>query len=116
MADETGAIIAGRKADLVLLRAGSVHLRPTSVPLHSLVYVETGASVETVLVDGRVVVDQGRVTTVDEARLRAEAQDAADRIRATNADARLLAEHLHPYLAAACSAAVAHPFPVNRYA
>jgi guanine deaminase len=116
MADETGAIIPGRKADLVLLRAGSVHLRPTSVPLHSLVYVETGASVETVLVDGRVVVDQGRVTTVDEARLRAEAQDAADRIRAINADARLLAEQLHPYLAAACSAAVAQPFPVNRYA
>jgi guanine deaminase len=116
MAGDLGALAPGRKADLVLLRAGSVHLRPTSVPLQSLVYVETGASVETGLVDGRVVVEQGRVTTVDEDNLRARAQDAAERIRAGNADARLLAERLHPYLAAACSAAVAQPFPVNRYA
>lgn len=116
MADNLGAIAPGYKADLVLLRADSIHLRPSSVPLHSLVYVETGASVDTVLVDGRVVVAGGQVTTVDEYHLRSEAQDAADRIRAGNQDARLLSESLAPYLAAACSAAVAERFPVNRYA
>jgi guanine deaminase len=116
IADDLGAIAPGQKADLVLLRADSVHLRPSSVPLHSLVYVETGASVDTVLVDGRVVVEDGRVTTVDEDRLRSQAQQAAERIRGGNAGARLLAEQLNPYLAAACSAAVAEPFPVNRYA
>lgn len=116
LAGDVGTIAPGRKADLVLLRAGSVHLRPSSVPLHSLVYVETGASVETVLVDGRVVVEAGRVTTVDEDRLRTQAQEAAERINAANTDARLLARRLHPYLAAACRAAVARPFPVNRYA
>lgn len=115
-AGDLGAIAPGRKADLVLLRADSVHLRPSTVPLHSLVYVETGASVDTVVVDGRIVVENGRVTTVDEGHLRAQAQEAAERIRAGNAAARLLAERLTPYLAAACSAAVAEPFPVNRYA
>src|SRR3989441_676258 len=65
-AADLGAIAAGRKADLVLLRADSVFLRPLADPLNALVYSETGAGVDTVLVDGRVVVEGGRVTTVDE--------------------------------------------------
>ncbi|MGH9174998.1 MAG: amidohydrolase family protein, partial [Vicinamibacterales bacterium] len=116
LAEDVGAIAPGRKADLVLLRADSIHLRPVSNPLHSLVYVETGASVDTVLVDGRIVVTEGQATLVDEAALRARAQQAADRIRASNPEARLLADQIRPYLAAACSAAVAEPFAVNRYA
>ena len=63
---DLGALAPGRKADLVLLRADSVFLRPLADPVKALVYAETGASVDTVLVDGRVVVEQGRVTTVDE--------------------------------------------------
>ena len=116
MAGDLGSIAPGQKADLALLRADSVHLRPSSVPLHSLVYVETGASVDTVIVDGRVVVESGLVTTVDEDSLRSQAQDAAERIRTGNRNARLLSESLAPYLAAACSASVAELFPVNRYA
>ena len=82
VADDLGAIAPGRKADLVLLRADSVFLRPLADPLNALVYAETGASVETVLVDGRTVLENGRVTTLDEARIYAGAQAAADRQRA----------------------------------
>ena len=46
----------------------------------------------------------------------ARAQAAADRIRAANADAWRLADELSPYVAQACRAAVALPYPVNRYA
>jgi hypothetical protein len=116
LAGDLGALAPGRKADLVVLRAGSMHLRPHTQPLHSLVYVETGASVETVLVDGRVVVADGRVLTVDEDALRRRAQVAADRLADRSGRAWLLAEQLSPYVAAACRAAVALPFPVNRYA
>ena len=51
---EVGAIEPGRQADLALLRANSTYLSPRSDVLGSLVYVETGASVDTVLVRGRV--------------------------------------------------------------
>jgi 5-methylthioadenosine/S-adenosylhomocysteine deaminase len=116
LGDVIGAIEPGRKADRVLLRAESTFLAPLNDAVSSLVYIETGADVDTVLVDGRVIVRGGRVLTVDENRLRAQAQAAADRIRARNADAWTLAEAIAPYLSTACRAAVATPYPVNRYA
>jgi len=115
-ADDLGAIAPGRKADLVLLRADSVFLRPLADPLNALVYAETGAAIDVVLVDGRVVVERGRVTTVDEDRIYARAQEAAERQRAQSAQAWALAGQLAPHVAAACRAAVAAPFAVNRFA
>lgn len=116
MVDDLGAVAPGRKADLVLLRADSVFLRPLHQMVNALVYAESGADVDTVLVDGRIVVEHGQVRTVDETRLRAQAQAAADRLRRDNRPAWLLAEQLAPYVGAACRAAVATPYPINRYA
>jgi guanine deaminase len=116
LAEDIGAIAPGRKADLVLLRADSVFLRPLNHALNALVYAETGADVSTVLVGGRVVLDNGRVLTVDEERVRLQAQEAAERVRRQNKAAWELAKCLAPHVAQACRAAVATPFPVNRYA
>lgn len=116
LGSDVGAIAPGGRADLVLLRADSVFLHPLNDALNALVYRETGADVDTVLVDGRVVMRSGRVLAVDEERLRARAQEAAERVRAANAEAWALAEALAPYLARACRAATAAPFPVNRFA
>ena len=114
-AGDLGAIAPGRKADLVLLRADAVFLRPLADPVKALVYAETGANVDTVLVDGRVVVEAGRVTTVDEARIYARAQAAADRQRADSAAAWAFADRLAPYVAAACRSAVTTALPIDRF-
>jgi guanine deaminase len=113
---DLGAIEPGRKADIVLLRADSAFLRPLNDAMAALVYRETGADVDTVLVDGTVVMRGGRVLTVDEERLRARAEEAAERVRARNAEAWMLAESLAPYIAQACRAAAAVPSPINRFA
>jgi guanine deaminase len=115
-ADDLGAVAPRRKADLVLLRADSIFLRPLADPVKALVYAETGAAVDTVVVDGRVVVERGRVTTVDEDRIYARAQEAADRQRGQSAQAWALAERLAPYVAAACRSAVTAPLSINRFA
>jgi guanine deaminase len=115
-AADLGVLAPGRKADLVLLRADSIFLRPLADLVKALVYAETGASVDTVLVDGRLVLEGGRVTTVDEARIYARAQEAADRQRERGAAAWEVAERLAPYVAAACRGAVATPLPINRFA
>lgn len=114
--DELGRIEAGCKADLVLLDADSAALKPLNHPVNPLVYIESGASVDTVIVDGRLVVAGGRVLTVDEDRLRRRAQAAAERLRAANTERFELARRLTPYIAAACRQAVLEPYPVNRYA
>jgi 5-methylthioadenosine/S-adenosylhomocysteine deaminase len=116
LADDIGAVAPGRKADLVLLRANSMFLQPLNHAVNALVYAETGADVGAVLVGGRVVLDHGRVLTVDEHDLRTQAEAAACRVRSQNTAAWALAKHLQPYIASACRAAVATPYPVNRYA
>jgi guanine deaminase len=116
LGDALGAIEPGRQADLVLLRADSVFLRPLNDVLAALVYAQTAADVDTVLVGGRVVLRGGRVLTVDEERLRARAQEAADRVRTRNAEAWALASQLEPYLTEACRGAAGLPYAVNRYA
>ena len=113
---DLGALAPGRKADLVLLRTDSIFLRPLADPVKALVYAETGASVDTVLVDGRVVLERGRVTMVDEDKIYAGAQEAADRQRERAADAWALAGRLAPYVAAACRGAVTTALPINRFA
>ena len=115
-ANDLGAVAVGKKADLVLMNADSTFLRPLADPVNALVYAETGAAVETVLVGGRVVLDKGRVTTVDEDRIYARAQEAADRQRQRSAAAWELAARLAPHIATACRAAVAAPLPINRFA
>jgi 5-methylthioadenosine/S-adenosylhomocysteine deaminase len=116
MAEDIGAVAPGRKADVIILDSDSVYLRPLNQPINALVYAEAGSAVETAIVDGRVVMDQGKVLGVNETRLRELAQDAAERIWRENQQLWTLAEQLDPYVSAACKAAVAVPYSVNRYA
>jgi len=113
---EIGVIAPGRKADLVLVRTDSSFLCPLNHGVNALVYAQTGADVDTVLVDGRIVVSEGRITTVDESRLRARAAEAATELRARNGAAWALAARLMPHVGVACRVAAGRPYPVDRYA
>jgi cytosine/adenosine deaminase-related metal-dependent hydrolase len=61
-----GSIEAGKRADLVFYDRDAPEWRPLLNPLNNLVYAATGASVRSVMIDGRLVLDEGRITTVDE--------------------------------------------------
>jgi cytosine/adenosine deaminase-related metal-dependent hydrolase len=63
---EIGSVAPGKRADLVLYDLDVPEWRPLLDPVNNLVYAATGASVRTVLIDGRVVLDEGRLTTIDE--------------------------------------------------
>jgi 5-methylthioadenosine/S-adenosylhomocysteine deaminase len=85
---EIGSLAPGKKADLILLDAGGLHLAPRARGGHDnlttlLVYAAHGSDVETVLVDGEIVVADRRLTRMDEAAVRRDAQAASDRILAT---------------------------------
>jgi 5-methylthioadenosine/S-adenosylhomocysteine deaminase len=69
MADEIGSIEVGKKADLVLFDTRRAEWRALRDPINNLVYAADGRSVRTVIADGRVVVEEGRVLFADEAAL-----------------------------------------------
>ncbi|SEE68347.1 amidohydrolase family protein [Jiangella alba] len=75
-----GAIEPGRLADLVGVDLSAPHLQPVRDPLRNLVWNATPADVAFVMVDGRTVVDGGRVAGCDERRVVDEAAAAVDRL------------------------------------
>jgi 5-methylthioadenosine/S-adenosylhomocysteine deaminase len=75
LAGRLGAIRPGHKADLVLIDLNDVAYLPYNSAARQLVYTETGRGVDSVIVDGRVVIKQREVTTIDEDALRREVAD-----------------------------------------
>ena len=66
VADELGSVEVGKRADLVLFDADRPSWQPLYNPVSNLVYSASGSTVATVLVEGEVVVEGGRLTRVDE--------------------------------------------------
>jgi 5-methylthioadenosine/S-adenosylhomocysteine deaminase len=75
-----GRIAPGFRADLVLLRAGQLRLAPKEQLANQLVYAELGRSVDTVMVEGEVIMAGSRILTVDASALLADAQRLIDGI------------------------------------
>jgi cytosine/adenosine deaminase-related metal-dependent hydrolase len=70
--DRLGAIKPGYKADLMLLDMKDTAWLPYNSAARQLVYTETGRSIDTVIIDGRVVIEDRVVKTIDEDALRLE--------------------------------------------
>ncbi|MFQ5872517.1 MAG: amidohydrolase family protein [Dehalococcoidia bacterium] len=79
---EIGTLEVGKKADVAIFDL----MRPEWVPFHrenlvsNLVYSASGASVDTVIIDGRLIVQNGQVKTVDEHEILKRGQKVSRRI------------------------------------
>ena len=80
--DQIGSIEIGKKADLVLHDTDRPEWRPLLNVMNQLVWSADGRGVHTVLVDGNVVVENGRSTLIDEDALWARAQAMGEAITA----------------------------------
>ena len=69
LGDELGSIEVGKKADLVLFDTKRPEWRALFNPVNNLVYSADGRSIHTVIVDGRIVVENYKQNFVDEWRL-----------------------------------------------
>jgi cytosine/adenosine deaminase-related metal-dependent hydrolase len=72
--DEIGSIEVGKKADLVALRLDDLHHEPGGDVYGRLVYSATPADVRHVVIDGRVVVEDAELRTLDRERVLADAR------------------------------------------
>jgi len=75
-----GSLEPGKRADIVIRSTHAAELMPSIDPVHQLVTVAHGANADTVLVNGRIVLREGRATLVDEADVFAKAQASVHRI------------------------------------
>lgn len=75
LAGKLGAIKRGYKADLVLIDLNDVAYLPYNSAARQLVYTEAGRGVTTVIVDGKPVMRDRKVTTIDEDALRREVEN-----------------------------------------
>lgn len=77
-----GVLAEGAAADVIVVNPAAPLHRPMGAVWNHLVYYENGSGVETSIIDGRVVMAEGRITTLDEAAVLAEAEEAVARSRA----------------------------------
>lgn len=63
---EIGSIEAGKRADLTLLNLEALHTTPHPDPVSTIVYAAEASDVETVIIDGRVVMRDRELTTLDQ--------------------------------------------------
>ena len=75
---EIGSIEVGKKADIVVLDYNNAFMTPIHHPVSAIVYSALGHEVTSVMIDGRFVMRDGIVGTVDEAAVRRQAQPSAD--------------------------------------
>lgn len=78
---QVGLISPGYKADIIMLDVEKPGLKPIYNPTSHLVYSATGREVETVLVDGKILVENGKPTGFDLAETMAEARELASGIK-----------------------------------
>lgn len=77
--DDLGRLQPGAKADIVIVNLRTTRYGPVRDPITALVEYGSGADVDTVLVNGEVVIDKGQSTRIDEADLYSRAEAAAKR-------------------------------------
>ena len=80
MADRIGRLASGYLADLILVDMRGAHHQPLHNPLASLVYNARPADVQTVIVDGRVLMQNRRLLTLDKAEIIAQVNRSMERL------------------------------------
>jgi 5-methylthioadenosine/S-adenosylhomocysteine deaminase len=113
--EKVGRIEKGWKADLVFLDLGALQYVPLNDLANQIVFAEDGTGVQSVMVGGEWVLKDRALTKLDAAKLKADAENAVERLRGANAESRALAERLHPYVGQFCGGLAAGPYHVKRF-
>jgi len=78
--EDLGRIAPGCKADIVVVKLNSVNMSPVRDPIRNLVMSGSNGDVTTVMIDGKIVVEDGRVPGIDEEKLAENLQREQERV------------------------------------
>jgi 5-methylthioadenosine/S-adenosylhomocysteine deaminase len=77
---EIGTLEAGKKADLIVVDLRSPHMVPLYHPISTLVYAASGGDVKDVMVNGKILMRDRRMTQVDTEEVMAKVREISKRI------------------------------------
>ena len=81
LADRTGSLKKGKRADIIMVDTRAINIGPFTEPAYMLVDSAQASNVDTVLVDGRILKRNGKLTAIDTGKLIEEASAASLGIR-----------------------------------
>ncbi|HIF9321971.1 TPA: amidohydrolase family protein, partial [Photobacterium damselae] len=83
MEDKIGSLEVGKLADVIVVDTKAPNMVPVYNPYSALVYSAYATNVKHAIVDGKLLMENRDVLTVDEEKIRIEAQNYADTVRKT---------------------------------
>lgn len=78
--ESIGTLEEGKKADIVIMNLNTPSMMPDNNLISSLSYSANGSEVETVIIDGKVTMENGKVLTMDENLVFAKVKEISDRL------------------------------------
>ncbi len=105
LGDRIGKLEAGYKADIVFLDLGHVNWIPFNDPTNQIVHTEDGSAVHSVMIGGRMVVENRKLLTVDLAQIAKQAEKARERLAKGRGPAKALYDRLEKVVGTFCPGA-----------
>lgn len=115
LAGKVGALAPGYLADIILLDLNTLAFTPLNDLRHQLVFCENGSSVVTTIIDGRVVMRDRKILTVNEEEIKAEARAMAGEFQAFMARCADAARDLDAHYRRMYLKATATEVPMQRW-
>lgn len=116
MGDRIGKLEKGYKADIVFLDLAQVNWIPFNDPTNQIVHTEDGTGVHSVMIGGRMIVENRKLLTVDIGQLAAKAEKARERLEKANRPAKALAGKLEKIVGTFCPGLARQPLHIDRFA
>ena len=80
--DQVGSLEAGKRADFIVIDMDKPHLIPAFDPVSTVVYAAHGSDVDTVVIDGQIIMQGRKMLTLDEEAIKEEARRRAPEVAA----------------------------------
>ena len=80
MEKEVGTLEVGKKADMIFIKTDQVHLCPANDVCENLVYSSNGADVDTVIIDGKTIMQNRKMINLNEKEVMKQVKKIAKRL------------------------------------